>query len=320
VKLLSTISRPEFLPANLASLIIGISWGINSTSDLIWGLAIPAILISAIITLVAAFGAQVNTMSDYELDLRDSRKKELVKAMGSFGQSRLKKVMIIELLFSSAFMLILLLFHGKPALLLMWIGGVFLAYAYSAPPLTLKSRSWLAVIAMLIVLSILPISFVYHSFTSILDPFFLVFLSGQALTVYGVIIPAEIRDYFGDKAMKIKTMTVRLGLVKSSLFGILLLILGGIFCGTGIFLRLVYGPYPTLAAFVLILATAYSYVLWKYRKLYLLSKEYMSSEADLGSIEQDITGLSAQNPRWITLVTQAIVLTSLVLLVAKFLP
>ena len=321
MRLLATISRPEFLPANSASLVIGIAWGINPPSDLIWGLMIPAILVFAIVTLVAAFGAQVNTISDYELDLRDSRKKKLVKAMGSLDQSTVEKAMVIELLLSLVSMLVLLSVQWKPALLFLWMGGVFLAYTYSAPPLRLKSRSWLAVIAMLVVLSILPVSFVYHTFASSLDPYFLIFLFGQALTVYGVIVPAEIRDYFGDKAMRIKTMTVRLGLVKASLLGILLLILGGILCGTGIFLRLIYGPYPTLAAFLLVLAAVYYYALRKYWKLYLFSNEYESrEEGDRRPFEQSIVELSAQNPRWITLVTQTIVIMSLVLLLAQFLP
>lgn len=319
MRLLTTISRPEFLPANSASLIIGISWGINPPSDLIWGLTVPAILGCLVITLVAAYGAQVNTMSDYELDLRDSRKKELVDAMGSFGRSRLRKSMTIELLLSLSLMLILLLVQAKPALLLIWIGGVFLAYAYSAPPLRLKSRSWLAVIAMLTVLSILPISFVYHLFTSAVDPFFLIFLLGQAITVYGVIIPAEIRDYFGDKAMRIQTMTVRLGLAKASLLGILLLIVGGTLCGAGIFLRLFYGPYPALTAFLVFLVAAYYYALRKYRELHSFSKGYESEKGDRRLLEKTIVGLSAHNPRWITVVTQAIVLMSLVLLAAKLL-
>lgn len=320
MRLLVAISRPEFLPANSASLIIGIAWGINPPSDLIWGLMIPAILVFAIVTLVAAFGAQVNTISDYELDLRDSRKKKLVEAMGSLDQRTVEKTMVIELLLSLVFILILLSVQWKPALLFLWIGGVFLAYTYSAPPLRLKSRSWLAVIAMLAVLSILPVSFVYHTFASSLNPYFPIFLLGQALTVYGVIVPAEIRDYFGDKAMGIKTMTVRLGLVRASLLGILLLILGGILCGTSIFLRLIYGPSPILAAFLIFFAAVYYYALSNYWKLYLLSNEYESrEEGDRVSSEQSIVELSAQNPRWITLVTQTIVIVCLVVLVAQFL-
>lgn len=318
MKLLVAVSRPEFLPANSASLIIGLSWGINSPVDLIWRIMIQAILIFTIITLVATVGAQANTMFDYELDSRDSRKKELVQAMSRLGRGRLKSFMIIELLLSFAFFVILFLMQEKSALLFVWMAGVFLAYFYSAPPLRLKSRSWLAVVAMLIVLSILPITFVYHAFTSELDPFFLLFLSGQALTVYGVIVPAEIRDYFGDKAMGIETMTVRLGLVKASLFGILLLSMGGILCGAGLLLKLAYGSYPALTVFLIAMAVTYYIVLRKYKKLYSLSKDYTHSDEKI-SIAQDIEKLSAQNPQWITLITQTIVFMSFVLLTSKFL-
>jgi len=318
-RLLATVSRPEFLPANSASLVIGLSWGINLPVDLIWGLAIPVALVFAIITLVSAVAAQVNTMADYELDSKDSRKKELVQAMSLLGKGKLTSFIIIEFLLSLAFILLLYLVRGKPALLLMWVAAVFLAYSYSASPLRLKSRSWLAVVTLLIVLSILPVTFVYHTFTSELDLLFLLFLSGQALTVYGVIVPAEIRDYFGDKAMGIDTVTVRLGLVKASLFSMVLLSVGGILCGTGFLLRLAYGPYPALTVFLLVVAVAYLYVLRKYNRLYFLSKSYMTS-VDQSSIAQDIERLSAHNPQWITLITQTIVLVSLVLLVGKLLP
>lgn len=318
LKSLVTVSRPEFMPANSASLIIGLSWGINSSEGLVWGIVIQATLIFAIITLVAAVAAQVNTMFDYELDSRDSRKKELVQALSRLGRGKLKSFMVIELLLSFAFFVPLLLIQGKSALAFMWAAAVFLAYFYSAPPLRLKSRSWLAVVTLLIVLSVLPITFVYHAFTSELDPFFLLFLSGQALTVYGVIVPAEIRDYFGDKSMEIETMTARLGLVKASLFGILLLSIGGLLCGAGFLLKLAYGLYPALAVFLIALAGAYYIVLKKYKKLYFLSKDWASSD-NKSSIAEDIEKLSALNPQWITLITQTIVFMSIVLLASKFL-
>lgn len=318
-RLLATISRPEFLPANSASIIVGLSWSINLPVDLIWGLVIPVTLVFAIITLVSAVAAQVNTMADYELDSKDSRKKELVQAMSRLGKGKLISFMVIEFLLSLAFILLLYLVQGKPALLLMWVAAVFLAYSYSASPLRLKSRSWLSVITLLIVLSILPVTFVYHTFTSELDLLFLLFLSGQALTVYGVIVPAEIRDYFSDKAMGIDTVTVRLGLVKASLFSMVLLSMGGILCATGFLLKLAYGSYPTLTVFLLVVTVAYLYVLRKYNRLHFLSKRYMTSE-DQNSIAQDIERLSAQNPQWITLITQTIVFMSLVLLVGKLLP
>lgn len=224
--------------------------------------------------------------------------------------------MFIELSLSLFFLLVLTLFQGKPVFFLMWIAAVFLAYAYSASPLRFKSRSLFAAITLIIVLSILPVSFVTYVFTSTLDLAFFLFLAGQALTVYGVIVPAEIRDYFGDKASGTVTMTVRLGLVKSSLLGLALLSVGGILCGTGLFLRLTDGSLPILSGLLIVMAMAYLYVLSKYWKILELSKRLGAFE-NQASIEQEIVQLAAKNPKWITMVTQTIVFMCLILLVAK---
>jgi len=53
------ISRPEFLPANSASLVIGLAWGLTlPVADLIGGgLVVPLVLAFAVISLVGAFGS-----------------------------------------------------------------------------------------------------------------------------------------------------------------------------------------------------------------------------------------------------------------------
>jgi len=316
LRLLTVVSRPEFLPANSASLIIGLAWGFDRSMHAGGGLVIPFTLAFAVITLVSAFAAQVNTTFDFELDLIDSRKKELVQAMSRLGRKRLKSAMIAEFLLSLAFILILFLIQEKPLLFVMWMIAVFLAYSYSAPPLRLKSRSWFALLTLLLVLSMLPISFVFHTFASGIEIPFLVFLCGHALTVYGVIIPAEIRDYFGDKMTNTETLTVRLGLVKASLLSIVLLGTGGILCGTAFLARILYGLQHVLLFSLPVMVVVYIYVLAKYSSLYRLSREYALSGGQI-SIAQDIMELSAYCPRWITLITQSIVLMSLVLLTTK---
>jgi 4-hydroxybenzoate polyprenyltransferase len=144
---------------------------------------------------------------------------------------------------------------------------------------------------------------------------FIIFLSGQALTVYSVIIPTEIRDYFGDSAMKVRTMTVRLGLVKASALSMVLLCIGGVLCGAAFFWVLFNGSYPILNVFLLAIVLADAYVLRQYKKLYSLSKKFASNEKS--SLANVITDLAASNPKWITIVTQSLVLMSLVLLVYK---
>lgn len=316
IKQLIVISRAEFLLPNLGSLIMELAWGANPHLSLT-ELAILVTLSFTIINLSSAIGAQANTIFDYELDSKDQRKKQLVQGLNSFGHNQLKKVLIIEFIITLALVVMFMLAEAKPALLLMWILGISLGYLYSAPPLRLKSKSWLAPVTLILILAILPVLFAYIAFKSVINPIFLLALVGLALTVYGVIIPTEIRDYFGDKAMGIETMTVHLGLVKASILSMILLSLGCTLIGIAYSITFAYGQYPLLSLLVLAIPAADLIVLKKINRLYGLSKEYENS-TDQAQTAQEIVRFSADNPKWIMLVTQTYSLLSIAFLVSKF--
>lgn len=295
---------------------MGFAWGINPLSDLTPQLAILTALSFVIITVVSAIGAQLNTLNDHELDSNEPRKQYLVLATNALGKLKLKSVITVEFIVCLAFVVPFLIL-AKPVLLCLWAVAMFLTYAYNVPPLRFKSRSWLAMLTLLLVLSILPITFVYYSTTSELNLVFLLFLAGQTMTVYAVIIPTETRDYFSDKANDVNTLTVRIGLAKASLLAMLMLGLGGALMITAFTLALA-NKYPILSLFLLTMVAADFIVLRNYKRLYSLSKEYASSKESLTA--EEIVQLSANNPKWITLVSQSIVFMSIILLVAKFLP
>jgi 4-hydroxybenzoate polyprenyltransferase len=318
VKLLAIISRSEFLLPNLGSLIMGLAWGANPPLGLINGV-ILIVLSFSIINLSSAIGAQANTLSDYELDLKDERKKELVQALDSFGHKKVKTVLIIEFCLTLVLVSIFMLIQQKSILLPLWIVGISLGVAYSAPPLRLKSRSWVAPVSLVLVLAIFPVLFAFYTFTFEINTFFLVSLGGLALTIYGVIIPTEIRDYFGDKAMDINTMTVRLGLSRATLLGIILLSAGAVLTGTALFLEWSFNQQLWFSIFILAIPIVVVFVLAKFRKLYFLSKEYeTSNDPNRSVLEEKIVNLSSDNPKWIMLVTQTYSLLSVILLVSKF--
>ena len=317
IRLFGTVSRAEFILPNLGSLIMGLAWGASPPVDFT-RLVVLLVLAFSTINLSSAIGAQINTLSDYELDSRDERNKRLVRAMDSFGRKRLKGLVIIEFLFTLVVVSLFALFQGKPALLFMWVAGIFLGWAYSAPPIRLKARSWLAPAALILVLAVFPVMFAYYSFAFAFDPLFLLSVAGLALTVYGVIIPTEIRDYFGDKAMDIETMTVHIGLAKASFLAIILLSTGALFTVTAFVLEFLYKQHALLGLSLLTIPVAVLIVLEKFRRLHVLSKEYTHSGGQ-SSIAEEIVRLSANNPRWIMLVTQTYSLVSLLLLVSKFL-
>jgi len=318
IRLLAVVSRPEFLPAMASWFTIGFCWAVEPPLNFI-ELVVPAVLSFAVIMLSAVVGLHVNTIFDHDLDSMDNRKKELTQALDRLGPSRLKSLVAVELLFSFTFTFLLSLNQGKPALLFMWMAGIFLGYVYSAPPLRLKSMPWLSLGTLLLVLCIFPVLFVFYTFTSELAPLFLLFLAGQVLSVYGLILPTEVRDYFEDSAMGIETVTVRIGLVKASFLSIIFLSVGGILTGTAFFFRLAYGLQPMLNVFLPTIAVADYIVLRKLKSLHSLSREYASSK-DKSSRAQDIRKLAAHSPRWIILASQSAVFMSLILLVGKLLP
>jgi 4-hydroxybenzoate polyprenyltransferase len=275
------------------------------------------VLSFAIINLSSAIGAQANTLSDRELDSKDNRKKHLVEAMNSFGANRLKKMLVVEFALTLILVFLFMLIQQKPILLLLWVIGISLGCAYSLPPMRLKSRSWLAPLSLVLVLAFFPVLFAYYTFTTEMNLFFLISLTGLALTVYSVIIPTEIRDYFGDKAMDIETLTVRVGLVKASLTAIVLLTTGAALTAIAFLLQFIYAHHLFLAVLLVAVPVAAFVVLREFRKLYSLSEEYMVSKSH--SAEEKIVQLSAHNPQWIMMITQTYSIISIFLLLSKFL-
>jgi hypothetical protein len=144
-------------------------------------------------------------------------------------------------------------------------------------------------------------------------------LAGLSLTVYGVIVPTEIRDYFGDKAMNIQTLTVRLGIFRAALMGIVVLSIGASLTGTALFLEWSRDQLLVLGVFVLAIPIVVVFVLSKFWKLCCLTRDYENADSqDRLALEGKITDLSSENPKWIMLVTQTYSILSIILLLTKF--
>jgi 4-hydroxybenzoate polyprenyltransferase len=170
----------------------------------------------------------------------------------------------------------------------------------------------------MLVLAIFPVLFSYFIFTPELNPFFVLSLIGLPLTVYSVIIPTEIRDYFGDKAMGIETMTVRLGLVRASFLSSILLSIGALLTALAFLFQWSTGGNGWLNLFLLAIPLEIIFVLGKFKRLYTLSTVYEAS-TDKDSVTTEIVNFSSNNPQWIMLVTQTYSAMSINLLLSKFL-
>jgi len=316
LRIIGRISRAEFLMPNLGSLILGLAWGATPAISLTT-LAILIVLSFTIINGSSAIGAQINTLSDYELDLKDSRKKTLTDAVDTLGKKQIKILLSVEFVITLTLVILFIYVNNNPWLLLMWIIGISLGWIYSAPPIRLKARSWLAPVSLILVLGIFPVLFAYFTFTTNIQPFFLLALIGLAMTIYGVIIPTEIRDYFGDKTMQIETMTVHLGLVKACVVSIVLISIGATFFIAAYLLERINGKRPFLSLMLIIIPISVFFVITKIKKLQSLSKQYMDSHGNT-TLKEQIVKISAHNPQWIMIITQTYSILSIILLINKF--
>lgn len=316
IRLIGTISRAEFLMPNLGSLILGLAWGATPEMSLPT-LGVLIVLSFTIINGSSAIGAQINTLSDYDLDLQDPRKKNITDAVDAFGKKRIRILLSIEFVITLLLVIVFISVNNNPWLLLMWIIGISLGWIYSAPPVRLKARSWLAPVSLILVLGIFPVLFAYFTFSTTIQPYFLLSLIGLAMTIYGVIIPTEIRDYFGDKTMQIETMTVHLGLVKASMGSIALIGIGAVFFLAAYLLEWINGPRPMLGLLLVSIPISVSYVLIQIKKLHSLSKRYMDSHGNT-ELKEQIINISAHNPQWIIIITQTYSILSIILLFNKF--
>jgi len=320
LKRLFSISRPEFIPANLGSLIIGLAWGFDTTSGFSYSLLLMATLSLLVIITVSLIGAQINTLSDFELDSTDPRKREITQNLRELGPKNAKIAILFELLLSADLVSLLTFMRGQYIQLPIYVSALILTLAYSAPPLCLKGRSILSMISLCLALSVLPAIFIYLTFTNEFSMLFILFLIGQTLTVYSLIIPTETRDYFVDKAMRLKTMAVWLGLSRATLLAIVLLAVGATLSISAFLMTPVFKQNPLLMLAPLTMVGADLYIFRAYFKLYNLAKRHEVEEGDAeGLIGEEVVELSSNNPKWITVTTQAIIFVNLIYFAGKIL-
>ncbi|MDB9823008.1 prenyltransferase [Deltaproteobacteria bacterium] len=105
---------------------------------------------------------------------------------------------------------ILLMYAGKPLVLLLGLLGLFAGWSYSAPPLQLMSRGWGEIVIFFAFGPLVTLGAYYVNTGSMsLEAFALGF--PQGFLIMGVIWINQFPDYQADKAAGKKNLVVRLG-------------------------------------------------------------------------------------------------------------
>ena len=314
LKNLIPLTRMEFIPANSASVLIGFAWAIGK--DFVFNQKTIGLLVSLFIVLsaVGTLGAHWNSYSDHELDADDPTKTKLHNSLLEFGKKTLRGVIWIEFVLATGVFLVFWLNHQSWFLLGIWIIAVFLAFVYSMPPIRFKAKGILAFISLCMVLSILPILFVYLSMNQSVSREFLLFLLGHTMVIYSLIIPTEIRDYVVDESHQISTMTVWLGLKRVIIFAQMLMTVGTIMIAFSYLKVDLFTQVPALIISLLLILGCNGYVSVKFNQLRKLIYSSLKSE---DYPNKKVLELAGDNPKWITISSIGSMFAALIMAIGK---
>ena len=168
------------------------------------------VFLSLIVWWIAHFiGAQVNNLVDYNSD--QHFKSHLSEAIDYFSVSTVKKIIFVELLINSALVLFLAFYYQLPALVILWILGVFFAVGYSVGPLHFKSRVIMNPVCLGFVLYLIPMLFAYNLIAGGFHLFSVLVITLFSFQMYPMFFMDEISDYEEDKEARINNPCVHYG-------------------------------------------------------------------------------------------------------------
>lgn len=218
IRLYTTVSRWEFLPAVSIGILIGIFIGAESIQNL-FSIEFIFILIEGIIVFLLLFnvGFMVNCWADWKVD--ELYKTKLYHAVKEFGRIKLGILVIIHIIGAIILALhISLIINRIEISILVWI-GTFLGVFYSVEPFRFKRRG---ILHSLIALPIFFIPGVYsyllvsnQSLFSIYTYLFLILATGVTIGHYALILISQAEDLPADNKMNLYTPAVKWGLRKT---------------------------------------------------------------------------------------------------------
>ena len=199
-----TVSRAKIQAVSLASALLGPSMAASAISDL---LRTDVLLFIALFYITVTFSCNINCR--YDMGVDRLYKKELYFATKRLGK-RLDMIMAVEVILGVTISLLLIV-RGK------WIAGglgllgIFLAYAYSTPPMRMKKRGALSPIPVMVGVYVLPIIAGYSVLSTHFPLMFWLFLTGYFFLNLGINMVNMAEDTDVDEKMGIETLAVRIG-------------------------------------------------------------------------------------------------------------
>ncbi len=238
-------------PITWIPLIWGVVCGAASSGNYTWSL--ESVLIAAACMLMsgpslAGYTQTMNDFYDREIDAINEPYRPIPSGAISIPQVVTQIWVLLAAGIGVAYALDLWAGHSFPIMTVLALGGSFLSYIYSAPPLKLKKNGWLGNYALGASYIALP-WWAGHALFGQLNPTIMVLTLFYSLAGLGIAVVNDFKSVEGDRQMGLQSLPVMFGIDTAAWICVLMIDL----FQAGIAVYLIYIHQNLYAALLLLL-------------------------------------------------------------------
>jgi chlorophyll synthase len=205
-------------PVTWIPLIWGVLCGAAASGNFHWtlpevGASIACMLMSG--PLLAGYTQTINDFYDREIDAINEPYRPIPSGAIPLGQVKAQILILLVAGLGVAYGLDSWAGHSTPVLLLLALGGSFVSFIYSAPPLKLKQNGWLGNYALGASYIALPWWAGQALFGQLTWPTALLTLA-YSLAGLGIAVVNDFKSVEGDRALGLQSLPVVFGISKAS--------------------------------------------------------------------------------------------------------
>lgn len=205
-------------PITWIPLIWGVICGAASSGNYSWTLgnvllAAACMLLSG--PLMTGYTQTVNELFDREIDAINEPYRPIPSGAISLPQVKIQIFVLLSLAIALAYALDVAVGHEFPTILCIAIGGAFIAYIYSAPPLKLKQNGWLGTYALGASYIALP-WWTGHALFGDLNWKIVILTSIYSFAGLGIAIVNDFKSVEGDRQLGLKSLPVMFGITTAA--------------------------------------------------------------------------------------------------------
>ncbi len=210
-------------PITWIPLIWGVLCGAASSGQYRWTLenvlvAAACMLMSG--PLMTGYTQTLNDFYDREIDAINEPYRPIPSGAISVPQAVTQILVLLGLGIGVSVLLDLWAGHRFPIMLILTLGGAFLAYIYSAPPLKLKQNGWAGNYALGASYIALP-WWAGHALFGTLTPTVMVLTLFYSLAGLGIAVVNDFKSVEGDRQLGLKSLPVMFGVKTAAWIGVL---------------------------------------------------------------------------------------------------